>query len=557
MKQRKMEDIMKKKWLVMTAMVFSILMTGCAKDEASNTSQETTVATEASASMEKEGDLVEEEQDATKQEGQTEKPIIKLAGGDTGLPNPFRHLTRGPGTAKMQILYDSLLEIDEEGYIPWLASSYSVDETGLVYSFQLVENAVWHDGIPLTVEDIIFTFDYYKKFTAVSDSLNVEGQYIVQKVDQTGDYSFDITVVGVDNTNISRLGGVRILPKHIWENVEDPFSYEGEGATVGSGPFVMTEYEATTGVYRYEAFDQYWGWEPAVQAIEWVPVSDATLAFENKEIDLINTSADLVERYQNDSQYTVQNLPSYHSYRLMINMERSEELQDAVVRQAMAYGIDRQALIDKIARGSGVISSMGYIPINSEWYNDAINQYEYSVEKSVELLAGKTYNFKILTGNTPEEVKIAELMKLDLEKIGITLEIESVETKTRDEAVKTGDYELLLVNLGGMGGDPDYLRSIYGSLQPNSTALYSATVKGYDNETLFRLAAEQAITLDKAERKTILDEMQEIIATDVPMILLYSANDNFVYRKDYYDGWYARFDHSKLDHNKLTYVIRE
>jgi peptide/nickel transport system substrate-binding protein len=150
---------------------------------------------------------------------------------------------------------------------------------------------------------------------------------------------------------------------------------------------------------------------------------------------------------------------------------------------------------------------------------------------------------------------MAELIKLDLDRIGITIEIESVESKTRDEAIKTGDYELLLVNSGGMGGDPDYLRSIYGNASANTAALNAATLKGYYNETVTQLAVEQASTLDASQRMTMIREMQSLISADVPMILLYTSQDNFVYRSADYNGWYARFDHSKLDHNKLSYVM--
>ncbi|MDN5299957.1 MAG: peptide/nickel transport system substrate-binding protein, partial [Clostridiales bacterium] len=119
----------------------------------------------------------------------------------------------------------------------------------------------------------------------------------------------------------------------------------------------------------------------------------------------------------------------------------------------------------------------------------------------------------------------------------------------------TGDYELLLVNSGGMGGDPDYLRSIYGNASANTAALSASTLKGYHNETVAELAIEQAHTLDENRRMTIIHEMQSLIAADVPMIMLYTNQDNFVYRASEYDGWYARFDHSKLDHNKLSYVV--
>lgn len=485
------------------------------------------------------------------------KPIIRLAGGDTGLPNPYLHHTRGPGMSKMQLLYDTLIEIDENGYIPWLASSYSVDESGKVYTFNLVENAVWHDGTPLTVEDVLFTFDYATKHKPVTDLLTAGGQSIVEKIEKTGDYQFVITVNDVSNSTLANIGGVRILPKHIWENVEDPYSFTGEGATVASGPYKLEHYDPVKGEYRYVAFDAYWGPEPAVSAIEWIPVSDNILAFENEEIDLINAAADLIERYESDSNYTVRKLPSFHAYRLMMNIDGMEAFKDVDVRQAIAYAVDRQALIDKVARGNADLSSMGYIPSTSTWYNPQIENYAYDVEKSKTLLNGREYAFKLLVGNTATEVKMAELIKLDLEKVGITVTIESVETTVRDEALKEGKFELLLINSGGMGGDPDYLKPVYGTLDNEGNPVASTTIAGYQNQRIMELLYEQSMTLEDSARAILLNEAQMLIAEDVPMILLMSINDNFVYRQSHYSGWYARFNHSKLDHNKLSYVIRE
>jgi peptide/nickel transport system substrate-binding protein len=543
----------KKIMLFLIISCLSILFIGCAQSTDDNTANAASPANNTEVNSQQTADESSENNASNTLEDTP--TVIRLEGSDTGLPNPFKHLTRGPGMSKMQILYDSLLEIDADGYIPWLAESYHIDETGKIFTFKLVENAKWHDGTPLTAEDVLFTFEYYKTHTPVVDNLNIDGTYIVESVVQSDAWTIDIHVSQVDNTNLSRLGGVRILPKHIWETVDDPIAYDAPDATIGSGPYYMTHYDPVKGEYRYEAFDAYWGPAPAVDAIEWLPVSDSILAFENSEISLVNVSADLLSRYEGDDAFVVRKLPSYHAYRLMMNMADMPALEAANVRQAMAYGIDREALVAKIARGAAEVSSMGYVPKTSKWYNPEIEAYAFDATHAKSLLDGQTYHFRLLTGNTPSEVKLAELIKLDLEKIGITVAIESVESKTRDEAIKTGDYELLLVNSGGMGGDPDYLRSIYGNASANTAALSASTLKGYHNETVAELAIEQAHTLDENRRMTLIHEMQSLIAADVPMIMLYTNQDNFVYRASEYDGWYARFDHSKLDHNKLSYVV--
>ncbi len=478
-----------------------------------------------------------------------EELVLHLEGGDTGFPNPFKHTNRGPGMAKMQILYDSLLEKDENGIIPWLAESWEVNEAGTVYTFHLQEHALWHDGEPLTAEDAVFTFSYYKEHPPVSNDLLAGGEYIVSDAKALNDYTIEITLNHFDNTYLEKIGAVRILPKHIWENVSDPASYTGEGAAVGSGPYKLESYNAGQGAYRYVAFEEYWGLAPAAKAIEWIPVSDRVLAFENGEIDLMNATADLLPKYENDPAYTVKKSPSYHSYRLMLNMKAAPELKNKNLRKAIAYGIDRKELVDKAARGSALISSMGYVPTYSKWYDTEIEQYEYNPDKALELLGGNTYQFRLLTDNSQEGIKTAELIKLSLEKAGIGISIESVESKTRDNAVNTGEYELLLINSGGMGGDPDYLRTVYGEGDKN--------IIGWSDDEIHTLAAKQAAEPDEELRKDYINQLQEKISDQVPMIMLYGAVDNFVYRSETYDGWMFRYDHSKCDHNKLSYLIRK
>jgi len=483
------------------------------------------------------------------QETPSGKPdTLRLEGGNVGMPNPFRHTSRGPGIARMQILYDSLLEKDENGDIPWLAESWKVSEDRSVYTFKLVKNALWHDGQPLTAADVAFTFDYYKEHYPVYNSLMVDGMYIVESAQALDTHTVQLKLTYTANTALTSIGSARILPKHVWENVDDPTAYDGEGATVGSGPYKLDSYNAEQGAYRYVAFDKYWGLTPAAEAIEWVSVSDNVMAFENGEIDIINASADLLPRYKSDSRYTVKSVPSLHSYRLMMNMDAVPELADVNVRKAIAYSIDRQNLIDTVMRGSATLSSMGYVPADSAWYNPDTTIYEYDVERAKALLNNQTYSFTLLTDNSSEGTKMAEMVKIGLEEAGINVTVESVESKTRDNAIKTGQYQLLLVNSGGMGGDPDYLRGVYGA--------QAGTIKGWSNDRAFELLNAQATEPDATTRKDMIFEVQKILSEELPMILLVGAVDNYVYIQDKYDGWTCRYEHNKVDHVKLSYLTR-
>lgn len=148
-------------------------------------------------------------------------------------------------------------------------------------------------------------------------------------------------------------------------------------------------------------------------------------------------------------------------------------------------------------------------------------------------------------------------MKISLEKVGITVNIKTVDTKTRDSAVKNGDYELVITNHGGWGNDVDYLRDYYGSTttldrgSPSSGAL-----PGYFNQEIYDLCQEQMKELNPEKRKTIIFRLQELIAADVPQIPLFNTVDNFVFRPAKYDGWMFRYNHNYMEHCKLSYLER-
>lgn len=89
----------------------------------------------------------------------------------------------GPGGFKSELLFDSLLEKDENGEIAWLAKEWHVSEDGTVYTFVLRDNVKWHDGEEFSAEDVKFSFDYYKQHPPVWNELIVDDRYIIEHVE--------------------------------------------------------------------------------------------------------------------------------------------------------------------------------------------------------------------------------------------------------------------------------------------------------------------------------------------------------------------------------------
>ena len=480
--------------------------------------------------------------------------VLRLAGGDWGLPNPFRHYPRGPGIAKMELLYDSLLEKGETADIPWLAAKWEISADGRTYLFTLQDHAKWHDGRALTAEDVKFSFDYYKQHPPVVNELLANGSYIINHIEIIDPKTVKITVDAPNATYLSKIGAVRILPKHIWETVSDPLKFTGPAATIGSGPFMLDSYDSQQGTYRFKAFEQYWGPRPRLNAIEWIPVSDPVLAFEKGDIDLAQVTPDLLARYENKPDYTILNNQLQHSYRIILNMEKRPELKDREVRKALVYGLDREEIVQKIARGAGVVGSMGCVPPGHAWHNAAVTNYRFDPEQARQLLNNQPLSLTLLVENSPTDVKMAELMKISLAKAGITLTVKSADSKARDAAIQNKEYELVLIKTGGMGKDPDYLRNYYGSAGGKSSL--STGSPGYFNETVFALTRQQLQELDANKRRDIIFRLQAEIAAEVPQIILYHTIENYVFRPSVFDGWLFRYDHAPVEHAKLSYLVK-
>ncbi len=492
---------------------------------------------------------------AAKKEVNANSPVvINLEGGDWGYPTPFSHYSRGPGVFKMTLIFDSLLERGEKDYIPWLASKWEISKDGLEYRFTLQDNVKWHDGKPMTAEDVKFSFEYFAKHPPVSNDLTVDGKNFIQSVEAVDSKTVLIKVEKPLAIILGKIGNTRIIPKHIWEKVDDPLKFNTPEAVIGTGPFVLKDYSKDQGAYKYVAFQDFWGPKPNVNTLQFVPVSDTVLAFDKGEIDLTGITPDILSRYENNKEYKIIKNPAFWGYRLIFNLEKRPELKEKEIRQAFAYAIDKNELVEKVARNAAVPGSAGYLPVGHIYYNPNVKNYKLNVEKAQQLLKGNQLSFKLLTGNSNDEVRIAELLKINLAKVGIELSITTADTKTRDAAIKKRDYELVLNGHGGWGGDPDLLRPIYGQEQTSTQSPSADAIPGFSNQKISELCKLQVLEMDSVKRKDLIYKLQELIAEEIPQIPLYNTTGYIVFKPGKFDGWKYMFDHHEVTHNKLSYL---
>lgn len=476
---------------------------------------------------------------------------IRLVGRDWGYSQPYTHDPRGPGFFNMFLIFDSLLEKDENGLIPWLAKEYAISEDGKTYNFKLEEGVKWQDGEAFTAQDVKFTFEYFVEYKPVRDDLYMNGEPFIERVEVVNDYELNVTVKEANATFLEKIGTSRIIPQHIWQDVENPEEFMGAEAVIGTGPYMLAEYIKEQGAYKFEAFPDFWGPKQRVTTIEHIPVSDTVLAFENHEIDFARISPDVVSRFEGNPDYKIIVDPPFNGARLMFNM--TGVLADKTLRQAIAYAINQEEIVANAARGAGVPGNASYIPSRHPFVNPDAKNYAYDPDKAKELLNGETYSFQLRASEG--DVRVAELVKVYLEAVGIQVEIEAADLKTIDQYVNSGDYELIIQSVGGYGRDPDYLRAIFHT-KDQSSSVPGAVLFGYSNPELDALSEQQAVELDSEKRREMIFQLQEIIAEDLPIYTLYNKSASNVYRPAKYDGWMYMYDHQWVYSSKLSYLSR-
>jgi len=484
--------------------------------------------------------------------------ILNLKGGvDYGYPSPYTHYSRGPGSYKMELVFDSLLERGEKGMIPWMAEKWEVSPDGKIYTFTLHDNIKWHDGVLVTAEDVKFSFEYFEKHPPVRANLLIDGKPFIENIDVLDNLTLKVTIDQPIACAIDNLGTSRIIPKHIWENVEEPEKFITEESAIGCGPFVIKEHNKEQGIYRFEAFSDYYGPKALVDVLQFVPVpnNNELLAFESGDIDLAAITPDVLSKYEDDTEYKVIRNPPFWGYRLMFNMEKRPELLEKEVRQAIAHAIDQQELIEKVARGAGTLGSAGYLPQGHIWYNDNVKKYEFNIDKSKELLKGKELSFTLISGNSNEEIRIVELLKISMQKAGIRLDVKSMDSKSRDAALKNGNYELCINGTGGLGNDADNLRRVYTNQMLVSGKKNTLLgIPGYNNSQINELCNQQIFEIDAEKRKKLVYSLQEVISEEIPLIPLYNTTGYNVYRPSKYDGWKYMYNHHSVSHAKISYL---
>lgn len=401
------------------------------------------------------------------------------------------------GAALDQVLldnvYETLLDTDADGNIvAGLAEMPSVSADGTRYTFEVRQGVTFHDGDPLTAEDIAWSLDAFRGATsAVAAELSS-----IVSVETDGDK----VVVGLaqrDNSllfSLTRRGGA----------VLDDDTTDMKDSANGTGPFTLASWNVGSSI-DLDRNDSYWGTAPSVDGATFYYFTDANAAVNaltTGDVDVLTGAAgDLVLPLADDPAYTVTNGGSTGEMTLGFN-NSDEALSDVRVRTALRRAIDKTAFLE-LSNGFGTLIG-GPVPPSDPWYEDLTGIATYDPAAARQLLADAGYadglTLKMVFPNI-YSTTVAEFIVSQLAEVGVTVDVETVEFSVwLDRVFEAADYDLTFV----IHIEP---RDIVNYAQPGY-------YWRYDNREVQDLIATAKLATDPAEATDRLRQAARKISED-------------------------------------------
>ena len=326
----------------------------------------------------------------------TERATLRIGGPqEPDNVNPLAS-TSVWGWKWMRLYYDRLVRLSPDVEpVPWAAAEVDpVDDVTI--DVTLREGMTFHDGEPLTAEDVVFTFDYY-----MNSDYSYFDSYLaaIDSVEQTGDLGvrFNLREPSAPFATIT-LSQIPILPAHIWSEIDNPQELTpDEIPTVGSGPFVFDRYDRGEFMSINTFEDHFHADEIAVDTVEFRIFADAEGVFTALQTGQIDMTAWRLEPGQiplaeDNDELTVVSVPDFGYYHMTFNTRR-EPFDDVAVRRALSMAMDRERMVNVLLDGRGEVGTSIIAPVNAFWHAPFIERFEFDMEAARAELEAAGYSW--------------------------------------------------------------------------------------------------------------------------------------------------------------------
>ncbi|MGB3307778.1 MAG: ABC transporter substrate-binding protein [Thermomicrobiales bacterium] len=478
--------------------------------------------------------------------GSTGGDVIQVFLTDLATVNPLIAQDLAAGYI-IGLVFEGLAQVSPiDGTLaPSLADSWEISSDGLRYRFHLNPNATWHDGKPVTADDVIATYDAL----LAPDSLSANRATILSLLasyTKLDDHTVELTSHGRIATFLDQVATVSIMAKHIWDGVAYPDWPADPGSTgqdpkrvIGSGPFTFVEWVQNDHC-TVARNDNYWlpDQKPVIDKFIYRVVADASSAQQALlagEVDINELSSSQIPAFIKDNpDFTITSFATPHMYYYITNLDESKLpfFVDVRVRQALVWALDRDLIASQIFNGYAVRADGSQPPISPAYAPDRITSiYTYDPEKAKSLMDeagwtvgddgirqkdGKRFSVEILyTNSSVQNQQIVPYMQDSWKEIGVELTAAAMPFPTMLERLNKGDF---MMSLTGFSFTPDGNQGVMYRCDSFYPAGFN--IAKYCNPDYDKLDEEQQHELDPEKRKDLMIEAANILAEDLPNVPL-------------------------------------
>lgn len=456
--------------------------------------------------------------------------LIVAIDADVDTLHPTDHSTTAEMDVEAQI-YDTLYRISLDGNdpVPCLATSYEIGEDGMTYTFHLRKDVTFHNGTPMKAGDVVFTAKLYEQ--SIYQNAKVAGMESVQAPD---DYTVVFKTATVYSPFLETIMDMHVASEAYYNSVDaDTFANH----PIGTGPYKFVSHEAGNKLVL-EANESYFGGAPAIKNVTYKVIADDTtvaVGLQTGEIDFASISE---ANYANLKDRTGVTIDEYNMSRfgfISVNHEKYP-YSEVKFRQAIAYAVDRQNMIDVALDGLGTVNSNILSPLRFG-YSDDQPQYTYNPEKAKELIAEcgiqTPYDLGVMYVSESYSTQ-AQVVQNDLRAVGLETKIEILETNAY--------YDKLM---GGECGISVLAMTLEGSTQEYSLAFLpeyigAANNARYSDDQVTQWFSDAVAAVDEDARYDIYNKIFTKVQEDAVYVTLYNTV-----------GLYAHSSNLKCPHFEL------
>jgi peptide/nickel transport system substrate-binding protein len=443
------------------------------------------------------------------------------------------------------LIYSGLLREDNEGgFRPDLAESLVVSEDGLTYTFRLKENLTFHDGHPLTVDDVLFTVALAQNPDAKS-ARRSDWEGVVARAEDDRTIIFTLPTAYAPFSEIATTG---ILPKHLWEPIPvTEFQFAPLNThPIGSGPYRIKDVTVdTTGApteYKLVSFKKFALGEPNVTRITYriyLSEDEVRAALEDGDIDsFVSTIPKALPRDAAEDG-ALMHMPLSRVFGVFFNQNHASALANAAVRDALDTAVDKEKIVNEILGGYGSVLNgpipPGMLPAATTTEATTTTPIDHAAEARAALTRGgwkfdeasqswsrdnTTLSLKLATADTEELVATARAVADAWNAIGIKAEVEVYPLAEFNQTIlRPRAYDAIL--FGEVVGRSLDLYPYWHSSQRNDPGLNLAL---YANPDADKALVDARAQRDTGERHASLRTFVESVEADTPAVFLYAPH---------------------------------